>query len=389
MTKSQMGKNLVVSLKSFGPFDKAKVELRPLTIFIGRNSTGKSMLLYLLWTLVAATPSEGEIRQRWGILYEKAESISKAEEEIRDFLRVSREVFKSAIETGLETRLRQTFGVEPRELVKEGETNAQIGVKGTCGDLNILLTDSVSLDKLDICGEDEFLSAIVSTKRQLTPHDYIIATMRFLAEKVADEYSILLGSATAFLPHNRTCALAEDREFAYNHLIDEYRQSGHLTESAKQLLRDIGVELDVSEEGLVVKTRSGKILKLTHASSGIREVAAVVLALSSETIRYVFIEEPEIGLHPAAQRLMARAVVEAVNSGKYVALTTHSDYLIAEINNLIAAKTVRPEAVAAYLTKAVGNSAAAERLDVDDAGIPEDEFAEVAEEILETRNELY
>jgi predicted ATPase len=131
----------------------------------------------------------------------------------------------------------------------------------------------------------------------------------------------------------------------------------------------------------------------------------VIFALSSEDFRFVFIEEPEAHLHPSAQRLLARAIAEAVNDGKFVALTTHSDYLISEFSNLIAlsnfskdvikklsyrdAEVLKPEAVAAYLVKAEGNRAVVERLEADYTGIPEDEFARVAEEILEIRNELY
>ncbi len=101
---------------------------------------------------------------------------------------------------------------------------------------------------------------------------------------------------------------------------------------------------------------------------------------------------------------MARVIAEAVNSGKSVALTTHSDYLISEFNNLVAlsnaskdvikklsyrdAEVLKPEAVAAYLVRAEGNRAVVERLEVDYTGIFEDEFAKVAEEILKIRNEL-
>jgi predicted ATPase len=373
-----MEKPMNVTIRNFGPFRRAEIELKPITLFIGKNSTGKSMLLSLLWALASAVPSEAEIRQRWGELYERVKSISSAEE-AEKFLRVSMEVFKGAVAAGLEAQLRLAFGVEPKELVKVGEAGAQIAVKGACGDLHILLTDGVAVDKLDICGEDELLSSITSAKRQ--PLDYIVATMRFLAEKVADEYGILPGAV--FLPASRAC------EFTYGHLVDEYRQSGRLSQGAEQLLREMGVELDVQGGELVVKTWSGKVHKLTHAPSGIREVAAAVLALSSKTIRHVFIEEPEKGLHPAAQRLMARAIVEAVNSGKFVALTTHSDYIVSELNNLIASSRLKPEMVAAYLTRAEGDSTAVERLDVNEMGIPEDEFSRVVEEILEARNELY
>jgi hypothetical protein len=42
--------------------------------------------------------------------------------------------------------------------------------------------------------------------------------------------------------------------------------------------------------------------------------------------------------------------------------------------------------VAVYRVK---NDGTVEQLEVDDAGIPEDEFTKVAEEILRIRNELY
>jgi Uncharacterized conserved protein len=202
-----------------------------------------------------------------------------------------------------------------------------------------------------------------------------------------------------------------DREFidVYAHLIDEYRRLRKLTESANLLLRDMGIELDIAtqwgEPVVYVKTWSGKRLELAHAPSGTREIIMVIFALSFEDFRLVFMEEPEAHLHPSAQRLLARAIAEAVNNGKFVALTTHSDYLISEFSNLIAlsnvskdvrkklsyrdAEVLKPEAVAAYLVKAEGNRAVVERLEVDYTGIPEDEFARSAEEILEIRNELY
>ena len=489
------GKNIAVRLKNFGPFDDVDIDLRPLTVFIGKNSVGKSLLLSLLWALLSTRPeipSDEEIREKWSGLYEKAESISlKITEfiepvasdfgiikeevskhigsiatDVRDFTMSSRDVFKSAIEAGLEKRLRQVFGVSPRELVKVGETSAQIDIKGACGDLLVSLTDSVAVDRLDMCidnaAENEFLSIIEPLivyiafihirekfKKRFTAYDYIITTMMFLTRRVIDEYGVLnpaisgkFGSTDAidlididgpvdavFLPDNRAGIVRDlprpetftagprdrtsvsDREFidVYARLSDEYRMSRKLTEGANLLLRDMGIELDIAAPGgnpvVYVKTWSGKRLELAHAPSGIREIITTIFALSSEAFRFVFMEEPEAHLHPSAQRLLARAIAEAVNNGKFVALTTHSDYLINEFSNLVAlsnaskdvrkklsyrdAEVLKPEAVAAYLVKAEGNRAVVERLEVDYTGIPEDEFARVAEEILEIRNELY
>ena len=47
------------------------------------------------------------------------------------------------------------------------------------------------------------------------------------------------------------------------------------------------------------------------------------------------IDEPELGLHPENQIKMARALVRLVNSGVKVWITTHSDYIIKEINNML------------------------------------------------------
>jgi len=43
-----------IYLENFGPFEKIDLELRKLTIFIGRNSVGKSMLSYLICALSSA-----------------------------------------------------------------------------------------------------------------------------------------------------------------------------------------------------------------------------------------------------------------------------------------------------------------------------------------------
>jgi len=50
---------------------------------------------------------------------------------------------------------------------------------------------------------------------------------------------------------------------------------------------------------------------------------------------FLMIDEPELNLHPANQRLIARLIVRLVKKGIRVFLTTHSEIIIKEINNLI------------------------------------------------------
>ena len=79
-----------------------------------------------------------------------------------------------------------------------------------------------------------------------------------------------------------------------------------------------------------------------HASSSVSELTPLVLF-----IRYylspndIFIvEEPEAHLHPGAQRKVAGILVELVNAGVNVVITTHSDVILEQISNLIHADKV-------------------------------------------------
>jgi ABC-type multidrug transport system ATPase subunit len=49
----------------------------------------------------------------------------------------------------------------------------------------------------------------------------------------------------------------------------------------------------------------------------------------------LIIDEPELNLHPANQRRLARFLVALVNHGVKVFITTHSDYIVREFNTLI------------------------------------------------------
>lgn len=49
----------------------------------------------------------------------------------------------------------------------------------------------------------------------------------------------------------------------------------------------------------------------------------------------LFIDRPELGLPSSAQRLFARLIVRLINFGVKVVITTHSDFIIRQLNNLI------------------------------------------------------
>ena len=78
-------------------------------------------------------------------------------------------------------------------------------------------------------------------------------------------------------------------------------------------------------------------IRLNRSSSMVSELAPLVLYLRS-LVRpgdTLIIEEPEAHLHPAAQAQIAATLARLVRAGVKVLVTTHSDFMLQEIGNLM------------------------------------------------------
>ena len=78
-------------------------------------------------------------------------------------------------------------------------------------------------------------------------------------------------------------------------------------------------------------------LPLMRASSMVSELAPVVLHLQ-HIIRpgdVLIIEEPESHLHPAMQAAFARELARLVHEGVRIVMTTHSEWFLEQIGNLV------------------------------------------------------
>lgn len=73
------------------------------------------------------------------------------------------------------------------------------------------------------------------------------------------------------------------------------------------------------------------------ASSSVKSLFLIDLYINclAEKDGLLIIDEPELNLHPNNQRKMASLLAQLVNAGIKILITTHSDYLIREINNRI------------------------------------------------------
>ncbi|MDO8895760.1 AAA family ATPase [Nitrosomonas sp.] len=78
-------------------------------------------------------------------------------------------------------------------------------------------------------------------------------------------------------------------------------------------------------------------LSMSESSSSVRALLDIgfYLRCRAESGNLLMIDEPELNLHPVNQRAFARLIAYLVNCGVRVFMTTHSDYIIKELNTLI------------------------------------------------------
>lgn len=129
-----------------------------------------------------------------------------------------------------------------------------------------------------------------------------------------------------------------------------------ITKKYPDLLDDfsdmIGGEYKVGRDGLYYVPKSGRIkLTMGESSSSVRSMMDIGFYLRhlAEKGDMLMIDEPELNLHPATQRRFARLMVRLVHCGIKVFITTHSDYIVKELNTLIMLYNRREEPFAKQL----------------------------------------
>lgn len=145
--------------------------------------------------------------------------------------------------------------------------------------------------------------------------------------------------------------------------------------------------IDIHLTGSMVKSLSNLVFYFRH------------LAHDEDLI---IIDEPELNLHPDMQVIIARLLVRMVNAGFKVMISTHSDYIIRELNNLIMLKHSNNQElidkygyaqnelldynnVGAYLF----NKKSAKKLAINEIGISINTMDEVITKLNQTAEEIY
>ena len=111
---------------------------------------------------------------------------------------------------------------------------------------------------------------------------------------------------------------------------------------------DAQIEVKV---GRLPKNGRGKsdMVNIADVGFGVSQTLPVLVALLvAKSGQLVYLEQPEIHLHPRAQRALAEILVEAANSGVKVVAETHSSLLLLTVQTLIAKQKINKNDVALH-----------------------------------------
>lgn len=122
-----------------------------------------------------------------------------------------------------------------------------------------------------------------------------------------------------------------------DNLSFETSEFSYLADAIQEMLQG---RIQLSQYGLmqyVPDQDSSKLLDMQSSSSSVKSLADIIFYFKhiAKKGTILFIDEPELNLHPDLQRKFARVLVQAANAGIKVIMSTHSDHIIREINNMI------------------------------------------------------
>lgn len=126
-------------------------------------------------------------------------------------------------------------------------------------------------------------------------------------------------------------------------LEDHAKKDSFIAKEHIDILNDItdiiGGDYQVTKNDDLYYVPKGKRIKLTmdESSSAVRSLLDIGFYLRHVAAPgdLLIVDEPELNLHPENQRRVARLFARLVNIGVQVFITTHSDYIVKELNTLI------------------------------------------------------
>ncbi|MFK5971453.1 MAG: ATP-binding protein [Candidatus Marithrix sp.] len=361
-------------LKNIGAIKEAKIELGELTVICGKNNTGKTYITYSIYGFLYKFHSLfiEEIECFKSLNFKNNTSIDLKALEY-EFIKVNIQL--NSIYT---KQLKDIFNVNSEEFF-----NSQFNIhadftKHPDNFTHIIEGNNTSIIRSDII--DNYLKIRVNNPNESSkylfkmlfhryylktifssPHPFIVSAERTgiqLFQKELDKHkNDLIKELTKThdldLLEENLARFALPIENNINFTRDYYnliKLNSFLKKEHPELVNYIeemlGIEYAiVNGNRVIIDKKTGKALPYYMASASALALFDLHVWLKHKAQKgdILFIDEPELNLHPGNQIKIARLLVKLINVGIKVFITTHSDYIIKELNNLLMLSNEFPE----------------------------------------------
>ncbi len=371
-----------ISIKNLGPIKQADFTPGELTIICGRNNTGKTYATYALFgflsfwrdvfTMVIPDEDiqhllhEGSVSLDLQDYIDRAQSIVK--ESCKDFTKRLSFVFASPKKYFSETHFSidvTSNDIQPVQTFERtmGAAKTQLFSISKKTD-SPLVTISLLVEKEKVKVPQEAISRIIGEALRdilfghLFPKPFIASAERtgaaifrkelnFARNRLVEEMSSMEKDINPFellsnVYSDYALPVRSNVNFT-RQLEDIAKKESFITKEHSDILDDftdiIGGDYLVTKNDELYYSPKKKRIKLTmdESSSAVRSLLDIGFYLRhvASPGDLLIIDEPELNLHPENQRRLARLFTRLVNIGIKVFITTHSDYIIKELNTLI------------------------------------------------------
>ena len=407
-----------ITVKGFKSIaDECSIEIRPLTILAGANSSGKSSImqpiLMMKQTLEAPYDPGPLLIDGPNVRFTSAEQ----------FLSQLDSEFMGKFSMGLEVKSSLSFNETFINKPHAGMEIAEISYKNEYG-ITILRPDMTQEDikavsppwgNIGLNGLKTYKYNTTSIKRNRCFFELKIINKSKRPFSRETDWSRTFSNAILNLIHVPALRGNPERNYKKTSVgpmfpgtFEIYAASiiHHWQATEDTRLNDLGTALELlgltwkvsskKVDDVSVEVMVGRFIHNTHNNPkdlvsiadvgfGISQILPVVVALlTAEPGQLVYIEQPEIHLHPLAQTAMAQILADAANRGVKVVAETHSSLLLLGIQSLVAEGKLSAEKVKLHWFKRRPDDGVTEvsSADLDQAGAfgdwPEDfSFAEM------------
>ena len=369
---------LKIKFKNLGPLKKGEVTIRNMTIFCGKNNTGKTYVNYLIYSILETlkdyrTSLNLNIDQLFKEGVQEIDVVSLFD---NNFDRIVKEIANEVKENLYKVfNSKKDFFEELEleiELDKEQKREKLIKLKF---DRNVTIGENkVKISNLNKVEGSDKITLIYfkeKTEKKILEESlrrYIENFLQIcLIQEVNQKYMLPTERNGLNIFYNellrKRANIVENIDFSvegkeeienvnnYPKPVKDYLRI--LTEldrydknEGNEIFINIAKEMEkeiirgkykIDNNRIFYQTENEKELDLYIASSTVKTIFGIIFYLRHliKNKDYLIIDEPELNLHPENQVKIAKLLVRLVNSGIKVIISTHSDYITKEFNNLL------------------------------------------------------